>query len=477
MHSINTTHPEGGNRLPPPSPPSADHYDETVPLCSEQDKQQQATNTTTATRYNAEGNVDRMSSASSNPGLDRDGVGATHDEQEEEGVPAGANAGGGIGILRRLGQNGSLLVLIVFFCVTVTAGNLTRKKAQDYFGERLAFFFAFLLNALYDFWITIGVLYKACVSKKITKSQWSRFPIYVFFGVACLDAMSNVLANVGGVNTPGSVQALLQQIIIPATMILSFIIVRARFYCLQYLGALIILIGAVVAVVPQVLHPTDAEGQKTQWYSIMIFAISNIPPAGSIIAKEYIMKQGVDVFLVSCLVSWCQLIVSWAYTPLLSLHYLGGTPLSDIPSIMSDGVKCFVGMHAPQNQAAVLNRTIDGVKPAYCIGWEIPVQTLAHSFMGVASNITQLLIAAQHSASLAILINALSVPLANLAFSVPFLVNDPEPVSVYDFIALILVTGGLVLYKSDMFPWCDRLTGHVRNPQPLTSDHSEEAED
>ena len=55
-----------------------------------------------------------------------------------------------------------------------------------------------------------------------------------------------------------------------------------------------------------------------------------------------------------------------------------------------------------------------------------------------------------HSASLAILCNAITLPLSNLAYSVPIFVggkSQAEPFSVFDLIGLVITVGGLLIYQ------------------------------
>ncbi len=56
-----------------------------------------------------------------------------------------------------------------------------------------------------------------------------------------------------------------------------------------------------------------------------------------------------------------------------------------------------------------------------------------------------------HSASLAILCNAITLPLSNLAYSVPALVggaDKAEPFSVFDIVGLVVTVLGLLVYQS-----------------------------
>jgi len=182
---------------------------------------------------------------------------------------------------------------------------------------------------------------------------------------------------VGGVNTPGEWQVLLSQLVIIFTIIFSYFILAHRYNIWQILGTGGILVGVVLAIVPSFL---SGSSQNIVWYSVIIFTSSNVPAAMSATVKEKYFKQAfIDIFWLTTLVSWLQLVLTWVFVPLLSLPDFGGTPLSEIPSILSDGAKCFFG-----------NPTIPVYNNNHIIGncsYSVPIYTMAYSLSGFFAGI------------------------------------------------------------------------------------------
>lgn len=160
----------------------------------------------------------------------------------------------------------------------------------------------------------------------LKKLQWWKFCI-----LGLLDGSSDLLRSVGGVYTSGTAQNLLSQLNIVSTMLVSFWLLHARYRWQQVLGAVLIIGGAVVGL----LHTTNAHdmtaNNANQWWALLIFA-SNVVPAGwSVSLKELFFKKNfVDVFQLTCFVSWSQLALTWVYTPLLAIKGFGGVPMKSV---------------------------------------------------------------------------------------------------------------------------------------------------
>lgn len=87
-----------------------------------------------------------------------------------------------------------------------------------------------------------------------------------------------------GVSGPLSV--LLGQGAIPISMIASYIFLRARYKLLQNIGAMIIVVGIVVVLIPSLLG--NSTGNNPIW--AMVFFLSNVPTALSTVYKEMAFK-------------------------------------------------------------------------------------------------------------------------------------------------------------------------------------------
>jgi drug/metabolite transporter (DMT)-like permease len=88
---------------------------------------------------------------------------------------------------------------------------------------------------------------------------------------------------------------LLTQLFIPLTLLLSALLLRTRYKRHEVAGAVVIIAGVLVAIVPTLLpkhahhtaaHDTHAASSSppsspsTKWYSVVIFAASTIPQVG-----------------------------------------------------------------------------------------------------------------------------------------------------------------------------------------------------
>lgn len=74
-----------------------------------------------------------------------------------------------------------------------------------------------------------------------------KVPQYIFFIMGFLDAGSSTLGTIAGAYCPGELQTLLNQSIIPITLVLSTYILNIRFKTFQIIGSFIILFGAGLA--------------------------------------------------------------------------------------------------------------------------------------------------------------------------------------------------------------------------------------
>lgn len=83
-------------------------------------------------------------------------------------------------------------------------------------------------------------------------------------------------------------QTLLNQTLIPVTMVCSAIYLRTRFSSVQLLGAALVLLGASVVVVAPSLGQTAATAtakaaavETSRWSAELLYFLSNIPVACS----------------------------------------------------------------------------------------------------------------------------------------------------------------------------------------------------
>lgn len=165
-----------------------------------------------------------------------------------------------------------------------------------------------------------------------------------------LDSGSSTIGGIAGAFCPGEVQTILNQMVIPLTMVSSYVFLGTTFEKYQLWGSGLILLGAVAASSSYLFNssglldkPTSGHGISLS-VSIALYFISVIPSALSNIYKEGKMKEmDLNEFHTSTIVSFWQLWVGFAFLPLMSLPSLGGLSFQDMGSQLTDGYSCFLG--------------------------------------------------------------------------------------------------------------------------------------
>ena len=150
---------------------------------------------------------------------------------------------------------------------------LNSFKSDD--GSHSYEFFANQFNvALYVLLAAIVVVQRRI---KYGVHWWNKqdLPFNVLCTMGFLDAIGSILSTMGGAYTAGAVQTLLNQVIIPMTLALSFLFLGQTFTWAQTFGALIIFIGAAVAVAPSFMDGSN--DATTTVTGVLLFFSSIIP--------------------------------------------------------------------------------------------------------------------------------------------------------------------------------------------------------
>jgi len=140
-----------------------------------------------------------------------------------------------------------------------------------------------------------------------------------------LDAASSTLGAIGGALTPGQLQTLLNQTIIPFTIVISRLYLGTEFNKNQIVGASLVFFGAGVAGLPYFFKdqspfpdPYERADAGTVSISIAIFAVSVVPSAMSNVYKEKAMKgKDLDVYFTTTGISIWQELLGFLFLPLL----------------------------------------------------------------------------------------------------------------------------------------------------------------
>jgi drug/metabolite transporter (DMT)-like permease len=254
----------------------------------------------------------------------------------------------------------------------------------------------------------------------------------LLFGL--LDSVSGLLLSFGATYVPGDLMVLLMQCTVPISMASSIIITGAKYSPLKYLGAVIVLAGIAVVVVPDLKHPASSSstspssGSLALWSSVLVGGC--IPMAVSSVYKERMMvKVPVDVVEFNFLTTLYQLLITLA----LLVPSVYATPGQGIGSVGRDfrgGFLCFLGRNTQPG---------DNCSKA-------PMYLSLNLAVNFVFSILCLLVIKFGSASLMYLALTIVVPLARITFSLHFM-PESHKMTVADIVGLVVVVAGLSTFR------------------------------
>jgi len=160
------------------------------------------------------------------------------------------------------------LIVLMYVLLYVASGifnSIMLKKTMNCF-ENYPFFLTQLLNYGYIPIFGAVVLYQVLFTNNIP-AEMRQFPWWKFLIMGALDAVNGYVVVIGGVDTSGPLQQLLNQAIIPFTMLGAFIFLKERYSWVQMGGALIIVAGVVISLLPS-FTGSDNIGQNKIFFNI-----------------------------------------------------------------------------------------------------------------------------------------------------------------------------------------------------------------
>jgi len=330
-----------------------------------------------------------------------------------------------------------LLGLIVLGCCNF----VLLKILYTAYGDEYAFFVNQGVNLLYIIYGGIAVYPRWIWTKDITPEMVA-FPHRIYFCMALLDALGTFFTAMGSSFTPGPLQPLLNQTLIPFTMLFSAIFIRTRYGLLEFVGAGLILCGAAVSTIPNFVN-NDNTG-ATRWYSIVIYFCSNIPMACSAVYKETNFNDVLlDVWFLTQWVSIYQFAISFLFMPMLLVPGFGsehGTTWAEMGDSMSRGVQCFLQL---DGSYTILKDGSHESCSSQGTFWLLTGYTLTN----ICFNTLGLYLTKVGSAVLNSLAYALLVPGATLAFCLPFLGKYQESIQWETGVGLLIVMVGFGIYQ------------------------------
>jgi len=308
------------------------------------------------------------------------------------------------------------------------------KVLYTAYGDRRAFFVNQAINLLY---IAYGgvILYPRMLFSEHVTPEMRRFPKRVFLTMGILDSLGTFLTCLGVAYTPGSMTPLLNQMMIPFTMLVSALYLGVRCRWKEVAGAALIIVGACMSVTPNLLT-ADESGTEIRWYAVMFYAMSNLPMAMSACYKEGTFDdEQLDVWYLTQWVSIFQFLVSFLYMPCLVLPGFGsakGMSMQEVPEAFLDGWHCFL-----EREPECANQGTFLLLIAYC-------------GVNVCFNTLGLYLTKHGSAVLNALSFSVLLPFTTCLFFTPLLGRYQEPftaTSGFTFAALVPTLVGFFLYQ------------------------------
>ena len=270
---------------------------------------------------------------------------------------------------------------------------------------------------------------------------------YKFMIMAGLDALGMFFSAMGSVHTPGYLQTILNQTLIPLTMVVSFVVLGSRFSGFQIFGCCCIILGALVSCWDQLFPPPpldediirnlSAPPETFYKLSIFFYLISNLPYAMSAVYKEVAFKskaKKTDVLYLTQQVSIYQLVFGILMLPLTVIPGVAtpsGMSLTDALLALKSGFSCYLQSDptcAVQNTFLLLT--------GYCA-------------LNFISNTLGLTLTKYGSSTVNAISGSLLLPLTTIAFTMPWLGSFREEVHPQAIYGLLLILSGFFIYQYD----------------------------
>ena len=256
-----------------------------------------------------------------------------------------------------------------------------------------------------------------------------------FFVMGGLDGIAGILQTFSATYLDGPLLILLGQAAIPVSMVLSKLLLKAKYSGFQYLGAAIVVGGLFI-----VLSPTlSGSGGSLLWAAMMI--VSCIPMALSSVYKEIALGETeLDPVYLNGWIAAFQFGFALLFCVPASLATSPPVPIPDLPENLWNGMRCYIGIDSltcPEGSSS------DCV-PDNCSS--SPLYVNLYLLFNQAYNLLIILILKYGSANLLFLALTLQVPLGNAAFTLPFLPGH-KPLQFTDIIGLVVICVGLICYR------------------------------
>lgn len=343
-------------------------------------------------------------------------------------------------VVKKEDKRKQIMFIISFLLLLVVGlGNKIFQKLQSLPMHNYPYFLSLFVTFLYVP-LSFAYIWPMMIWGKEITAEQRAIPWYKFAVMGVLDGIAGVLQTFAVNYIPsGSLLILLTQSAIPISMLISKLILKAKYGIHHYSGAAVVLAGLIVVLLPNFIEPeanTSDESNLviTIWCGVMIF--SCVPMTLSSVYKEKALGEvEIDVIYMNGWIAVYQSITSVALA--IPSAYASGLTISELPKNLLDGAKCYVGTDS------ILHAT-SSVPADQC--HSAPLFVTSYLLFNVVYNVLIIMILKYGSSNILWLAMTLMVPFGNLAFALHF-VPGHQPLTVWNDVGLVLIMGGLIVYR------------------------------
>jgi len=274
--------------------------------------------------------------------------------------------------------------------------------------------------------------------KAITTEQRD-IPWYKFAVMGILDGIAGLMQSFAVNGLAGPLIQLLMQAAIPISMLISKLILKAKYGIHHYVGASIVVAGLLIVMIPSFLPGHSDSVGTTQlmtavWAGVLI--ASCIPMTLSSVYKEKALGEvEIDVVYMNGWIAIYQLIITLILA--VPSAYASSLTVEQLPQNVWGGAKCYAGYNSVMKENGDI--WVDKCSMS-------PIYVSVYIFFNVLYNILIIMILKYGSANILWLAMTFMVPLANFSFALPFM-PKPQPLTWYNDVGLAIIMVGLIGYR------------------------------
>ncbi|KAF0736848.1 hypothetical protein Ae201684_007004 [Aphanomyces euteiches] len=268
------------------------------------------------------------------------------------------------------------------------------------------------------------------------------FPHYKFAIMGLFDTLYNLMTAFPTPHIGGNMSNALNQLNLPFNMVLSAILLGTRYKRSHYMGAILVLYGAMVTMIPVFRGEVENNMPDPTFFWISFYIIGLLPAVGSNVYKEIGLKDvDLDVWYANAWISTYQIL--WGILTMWTIQVpaFSDPPVTwtEFPNYVVQAHNCFLG-HGVQFNGEYIPCN-NGVFGTFM--WYI--------FFNCVYNQIMLYIFKEGSSVMFVVSSAVCLPLTDVLYMVPFIAGPKasQTFTIYDGFALFVLIVGMVVYYSE----------------------------